>query len=82
MYGSFVNAEDRRASYSPGSNFRSCNEEAAVTKLHIPSAIDTSNPVGEVVVKRHARDRPDLVSALVAQIRRLVGRRRTHAAKS
>lgn len=69
-------------SYLPGSNFRSFNEEALVTKLHIPSTIDTSNPVGDVVVKRHARDRQDLVSTLVARIRRLVGRRRTHAAQS
>lgn len=47
-----------------------------MAKLHIPSTIDTSNPVGDVVVKRPGRDRRDLVFTLVARIRHLVERSR------
>ncbi len=44
-----------------------------MTKLHIPSTIDTSNPVGDPVIRRVGRDR-DLVSALMARVRKLLAR--------
>ena len=47
-----------------------------MTKLHIPSSIDTSNPVGDVVMRRQGRDHRHLVVTLVARIRQLVERSR------
>lgn len=49
-----------------------------MTKLHIPTTIDTSNPVGDPVLRRVARDR-DLLSTLLARIRQLVLRDRSRA---
>lgn len=50
-----------------------------MTKLHIPSTIDTSNPVGDPVIRRVVRGR-DLVSALMMRIRKLVERGRSRVA--
>jgi hypothetical protein len=47
-----------------------------MAKLHIPPTIDTSNPVGDVVFKRPSRERRDLMSTLVARIRRAAERSR------
>jgi hypothetical protein len=51
-----------------------------MAQIRVLRTTDTSNPVGDPVIRRVGRDR-DLVSALMAQIRKLVGLGRSRVAR-
>ena len=47
-----------------------------MAQIRVLRTTDTSNPVGDLVIRRPGR-RDDLVAALTARVRRLIGRTRS-----
>ena len=52
-----------------------------MAQIRVLRTTETSNPVGDPVIRSHARDRRDLVSTLVARVRRLIKRSRAQVSR-